>query len=258
VSRGFRTSINFAGQSHLSQEGIDVKIRTLASIALALAILAAAGLWTLTTLLPRVRPKSALEKAAVSGSPEELRREVRLLGGGVNGMDGHGFTVLDWAARTGRVDAIHELVHAGADPNLRDLGPNQWTPLLHAVHKGQLGSVRALIADGAEVDGANPKGITPLMLACSQGEAEIVDELLARGADPYLKQRGDETALTYAMTDGNRRVIRALLRKAPDLRLTGSWEGVVARLLARMRGQSDILAQLNRPAKPGKPAETAR
>lgn len=226
-----------------------MKIRILAAIALALAVLAAAVLWTLSTLLPRVRPKTPLETAAVSGSPEELRQEVRLMGG-VNATDGHGFTPLDWAARTGQTELIRELVREGADPDLRDDGPNGWAPLHHAVHKGRLEAVRALLAAGAHVDAgaSRSNGITPLMLACAQGEPEIVDTLLAAGADPHAKQRGDETALTYAMTTGNRRVIQALLHKAPDLRLTDSWEGGLARILARMRGQSDILAQLNRPA----------
>lgn len=233
-----------------------MKIRILASIALTLAALAVAALWTLRTVLPRVRPRTPLERAAVSGSPEELRREVRVMGG-VNAMDGHGFTPLDWAARTGRTDAIAGLVREGADPDLRDDGPNGWAPLHHAVHKGQLRAVLALLAAGAHVDAAATRssGITPLMLACAQGEPEIVDVLLAAGADPHVRQRGEETALTYAMTTGNRQVIEALLQKAPDLRLTDSWEGGLARILARVRGQSDILARLDRPAKQ---AEAAR
>ena len=223
-----------------------MKIRILASIALVLAILAAAGLWVITSLLPRPRPEGPVEKAVAGGSAEELRRELAVHPADVE--DSHGFTALDWAARTGRIDAIRELIRAGADLNGRDHGPNGWTPLLHAVHKGELGSVRALIEAGADVNRQNPRGITPLMLASSQGEAEVVDELLAADADPRARQVGGETALTYAMTDGNGRVIRALLRKAPDLRLNDSWEGDLARLLARIRGQSDVLARLRPPA----------
>jgi hypothetical protein len=225
-----------------------VKIRILASIALTLAVLAAAAFWALTTVLPRLRPKTSLETAATQGSPEELRREVRLLGG-ANGMDEHGFTPLDWAARMGRTDVIGELVREGADPDLRDEGPNGWAPLHHAVHKGQLGAVRALLAAGAHVDAgaSHSNGITPLMLAAAQGEGEIVEALLAAGADPHAEQAGEETTLTYAMTTGDRRVILALLRKAPDLHLTHSWKGRVARLLARVRGQSDILERLRHP-----------
>src|SRR3954447_15190902 len=162
--------------------GADVKIRILASIALTLAVLAAAALWTLRTVLPRVRPKTPLERAAVSGSSEELRREVRIMGG-VNAMDGHGFTPLDWAARTGRTDVIRELVREGAAPDLRDEGPNGWAPLHHAVHKGQPAAVRALIAAGADPNRRGDNGLTPLMLAAAQGEPEIVEDLLAAGAD---------------------------------------------------------------------------
>ncbi len=42
-------------------------------------------------------------------------------------------------------------------------------------------------------------------------------------------------------------MIESLLRKAPDLRLTDSWEGAFARVLARLRGQRDILKRLNQP-----------
>jgi len=202
-----------------------VKIRILASAALALFV--AVGLWLL------------------SSPPRERSESAPRLRGGVNGLDARGFSALDWAARNGRTDAIRELVREGADPNLRDDGPNRWPPLLHAVHKGQLASVRSLVTAGADVNGDNPRGLTPLMLACAQGEAEIVDELLADGADPRRSQLGGETALMYAMTEGDRRVIGSLLRKAPDLRLGDSWKESFARFLARLRGQSDVLARLD-------------
>ncbi|HEX4963323.1 MAG TPA: ankyrin repeat domain-containing protein [Thermoanaerobaculia bacterium] len=226
-------------------------IRVLAFFALGFAMLAFVGLWILRSL-PRPHPRAPLEVAAVNGSREELRRELAVRPGA---WGSEGLGALIWASRTGRADSIAELVHAGVDPNQQDSGPNNWTPLLHAVHKGQLGALHALIAAGADPNKPNPKGITPLMLACSQGEAEIVDALLAAGADPYARQKGDETALTYAMTQGNGRVIRTLLRKAPNLRLTDSWEGHLARLLARFRGQRDVLRLLNQP--PAAPAVTA-
>ena len=124
-------------------------IPVLGSVLLVLVVLAVLGPWTAKTLLPRARPESALERVAATGSPVELRRELRLRGD-PNAKDPRGFTVLDWAARTGQAAAIAELVRAGADPDLRDSGPNGWTPLHHAAHKGQLGAVRALLAAGAD------------------------------------------------------------------------------------------------------------
>jgi hypothetical protein len=214
--------------------------------ALALAMMAVTGIWALKVLRPRPQPEGAVEQAVAGGSVDELRRA--LAAHPADAEDAHGFTPLDWAARTGRTDAIRELIRAGADPDGQDHGPNGWTPLEHAVHKGELGAIRALLAAGARVDApSSGKGLTPLMLAAAQGEPAIVDTLLAAGADPHAVQAGGESALTYAMTTGNRRVILALLRKAPDLRLADSWEGHLARLLAHVRGQGDLLALLDRP-----------
>ena len=225
-----------------------MKIQTLATpaaIALVAATLAAAGLWTVTSLLPRTHPEGPVEQAVASGSPDELRRALALHP--VDAEDSHGFTVLDGAARAGRTEAIRQLVRAGADPDGRDHGPNGWVPLEHAVHKGQLGSVHALLAAGADPDGRSDNGLTPLMLAAAQSEPEIVEALLAAGADPRLAQENGQTALTCAVTSGDERVIRALLRRAPELRLERSWRGRVARLLAHLRGQSRLLAELQHP-----------
>src|ERR1700681_513300 len=204
-------------------------------------MLGAGGLGILSPL-PRARPHTPLAVAAASGSPKELRRELAIHPG-VRG--GESLDAVIWASRSGRTDSIAELVHAGVDPNQQDSGPNGWPPMIHAVHKNQLGSVRALLAAGAEPDLANPDGLTPLMLAAAQGEGDIVEELLASGADPRLKQPGGETALTYAATEADSRCIKALLHRAPDLRLGDSWKDWLAPRLARLRGRREVVALLD-------------
>ena len=216
-------------------------IRVLAFLALGLAMLAAVGLWLLTSR-PRARPQTPLAVAAASGSREELKRELAVHPG-IQGSEGLG--ALIWASRTGREDSIAELVHAGVDPNQQDSGPNGWPPLMHAIHKDQLGSVRALLSAGAEPDLASPNGLTPLMLAAAQGEGEIVEELLATGADPRLKQPGGETALTHAVTAADARCVKALLGRAPDLRLGDTWEDWLAPKVARLRGRREVVTLLN-------------
>jgi len=212
------------------------------------AVIALFGFGVLFAWLPRARPESPLGQAAVTGSVEELRRQVNLRGGadGVDGKDARGFTALDWAARTGRTDAIAELVRAGADPELHDSGPNGWTPLLHAVHKGQFGSVRALLAAGAAVDGRGDNGVTPLMQAAAQGEPKIVEELLRAGADPRLRGPIGWTVLEQAVANGHPDVVDALLRKDPGLRLGTSPKVWVVRALAWAQGRSNLLARIDR------------
>ncbi len=216
--------------------------RVVAFLGLGLALLAAAGLWFLT-VLPRARPRTPLAVAAARGSAEELRRELAIHPG-IQASEG--LEALVWASRSGRTESIAELARAGVDPNQQDSGPNGWPPLMHAVHKNQLESVRALLSAGAEPDRANPDGLTPLMLAAAQGEGEIVEELLANGADPRLRQPGGETALTYAATEADARCVKALLGRAPDLRLGTTWKDWLAPRLARLRGRTEVVALLNR------------
>jgi ankyrin repeat protein len=223
-----------------------VKIRILASAALMLAALAAAGLWTLKTLLPRARPEGPLEKAVAGGSTEELRRELAVHPADLE--DRHGFTALDWAARTGKTASIHELVRAGANLNGWDHGPNGWTPLLHAVHKGQLGSVRALIAAGADPNVRGENGLTPLMLAAAQGEPEIVEELLTAGANPRLRGPVRWTALEQAVANAHPEVVDVLMRKDPGLRLGNGPRGWAIRAMAWAQGHPEAFDRIDQRA----------
>ncbi len=73
------------------------------------------------------------------------------------------------AARSGDARQIRALIAGGADPNAFDAGGNEWTPLLHAVHKHQLGSAEALLEAGADPNRAAPGGLTPLEMAAGYG-----------------------------------------------------------------------------------------
>ncbi len=238
-------SVCFVKQSDLTEviEEIRVKKVPVLAVFLVVFVLAAAGFWTLA-LLRRARPEPPLERAAVSGSVEELRRELRRHQG-ANGEDASGFTALDWAVRAGKTDAIHELVQEGADPELRDSGPNGWTPLLHAVHKNQLESVRALLTAGAAPDARGDNGVTPLMLAASQGEPEIAEELMRAGADPRLRGPLRSTALERAVAHGHSEMVAALLRRHPELRLGDGPRAWAFRGLAWAQGRSEVLDRLD-------------
>lgn len=112
-------------------------------------------------------------------------------------FEAHPLTPLITAAREGDVPMIRTLAAKGADPN-EPAGVNDWTPLLHAIHKNQLGSVAALLDAHANPNIASPKGMTPLMMAAGYGQAKIVRLLLARGANPRLADHRGQTALDYA------------------------------------------------------------
>ncbi|HKO58753.1 MAG TPA: ankyrin repeat domain-containing protein [Thermoanaerobaculia bacterium] len=104
------------------------------------------------------------------------------------------------AARAGDVPALRSALSLGADPNATDEGLNGWTPLLHAIHKGQAGSVTVLLDAGADPNHPGRDGATPLTMAAGYGYAPIVRELLRRGADPRLANGKGETARDLALT----------------------------------------------------------
>ena len=54
------------------------------------------------------------------------------------------------AARTGDLAQIDRLLDGGADINAGS-GVNNWPPVIHAIHKGQLGALTHLIDRGALV-----------------------------------------------------------------------------------------------------------
>jgi len=136
------------------------------------------------------------------------------------------------AARNGRVDLIPTLVKNGADPN-EHAGVNGWTPLMHAIHKHQLGSVSALLDAGADINGRSPEGSTALMMAAGYGYVDVVILLLKRGSDAHAELADGSNALTFAVMgapdidrftalDCQGPLIKALLERAPDLKLRGT------------------------------------
>ena len=151
-------------------------------------------------------------------------------------------TAVAAAARKGDIVALRALARAGHDLNAADPGLNHWTPLLHAIHKGQRDSIRVLIAAGADVNRATTDGLSPLEMAAGNAQADIVRTLLAAGADP--REPGVFTAAVAggAMTDierpllgrCNTDVVQALLERAPDLHVPDNGRGHLSLLFARL------------------------
>jgi ankyrin repeat protein len=154
------------------------------------------------------------------------------------------------AARNGDVRALEALLNAGADPNSR-AGVNDWTALLHAIHKHQEGAIRVLLAHGADVNAAGRGGTTPLMMASGYGYAGLVRVLLDAGADPSRTDAHGATALVAAVAGApdidrftlgrcQTDTVRALVEAAPDIRLRGLSGGAAFRI-AELAGCRDVI-----------------
>jgi hypothetical protein len=149
----------------------------------------------------------------------------------------HAELLLDMACRLGRLDLVHLLVEAGADPakapvfavvykgdeeimeyffgqgvngkgvngkgvdvNKKD-GITGWPPIAY-VSRGDKGEhpekVTALIKYGAELNAAGPKGVTALHAAAKAGFVSVLEVLLAAGADTKVLTNAGETPLRLA------------------------------------------------------------
>ena len=100
-------------------------------------------------------------------------------GANVEARDSFGRSPLYAAGVAGRVDAVAALLAAGADANATDADGRGvfWA----ACAARQLETAVAL-ADGADVDAPDARGVTPLQHAIACGHAEVVEFLHASGA----------------------------------------------------------------------------
>lgn len=84
--------------------------------------------------------------------------------------------------------------------------------LRHAAAHGDLATVRALLAAGAELETRNCAGRTALMLAAHGGHTAVVHALWAAGADIDGRDARNWSALMIAAHEGQLSVVQALAR----------------------------------------------
>ena len=84
------------------------------------------------------------------------------------------------------------------------------TPLMLAAFRGDLRSVRRLLAVGADVNAKDGDGMTALMFASHRGYAAVVRELLRRGANIYARARNGWTPKKAAQAGRHHAVVEML------------------------------------------------
>jgi ankyrin repeat protein len=123
------------------------------------------------------------------------------------------------AALTGHVDAVRNLVAAGADINdPGDLG----TPLHAAAFRGDIEIASILIDKGADVNGAkqDQSGVRPLHVAARYNQPEFVKFLLGRAVIDPADVEG-MTPLLFAVRAGYIAVATLLLDNGADVNAIG-------------------------------------
>lgn len=123
-----------------------------------------------------------------------------------------GRTPLLQAASDGRLDILHFLYKAGANPNAR---AENGVGILHlAVTNGNTEIIRFLIERGHDIESCDYHNSRPLHWAArfSLFRSDSVDLLLEKGANPNAKDVFGHTPLHTAVNHGCIETVRTLLR----------------------------------------------
>jgi ankyrin repeat protein len=115
--------------------------------------------------------------------------------------------------------------------------------LIEVVRKGRQGTLKRLLATGADANVKRMGGTTALMFAAKDGNVEIVKALLDAGAKPNTTDSDGDTALIYAALDGRVDAARALLEAGADLNSKNN-KGQTALMSAAMRGRNETAKAL--------------
>jgi ankyrin repeat protein len=118
------------------------------------------------------------------------------------------------AAYNADVQAVRQLLAAGAQPDLRD--EKGYTPLLWASFRAavvdQVPVIEALIAAGADPDAINSSGDSSCLILAAQSGCELAVAALVAGGANVDRQADGVTALMVAARMGEVGVVRLLLQ----------------------------------------------
>lgn len=120
------------------------------------------------------------------------------------------------ACTNGHLEVVKELLRAGADVNAIN---NFQTPLHHLAPAPNASSIAAcLIQHGANVHAEDHFISTPLEMACHHNNPELVEYLLDSGADPTHRDWEGSNALQIAISSNACATVEVLLKRNADYR----------------------------------------
>jgi ankyrin repeat protein len=163
-------------------------------------------------------PRKAALFAAIRAADEKAVAGLSNLRSLVSVTDKYGSTPIMNATLYANVGLMRLLIEQGADVN--HANHDGATALMWGA--GDLAKVRLLIEKGAQVDAQSRLGRTPLLIAATYpGNVEVVRLLLARGAKAAVADVSEETALTSASKRGDAEIVEVLIAAGANLNAGG-------------------------------------
>jgi ankyrin repeat protein len=118
------------------------------------------------------------------------------------------------------------------------------TPLTIAAESGDAGTIRTLLARGADANGKDSHGLTPLVRAARRGNYDAALALLDGGADPNLydsvSTRPAWSPLMNAVHKSQPRIVRLLIERGADVNARSA-DGTSPLALCEQKDIEDML-----------------
>ena len=140
-----------------------------------------------------------------------------------------------------RLARVRALIAEGADVNEAQV--DGMTALHWAAYYDDTATAQLLIDAGADVNATNRYGVPALSLAATNANATLVSALLDAGADPNVALQGGETVLMTAAQTGSVDAVRALLAAGVDPN-AAERRGQTPLMWAANEGHNDIVHTL--------------
>jgi ankyrin repeat protein len=137
---------------------------------------------------------------------------------------------------------VRALLAQGIDVNAPQI--DGMTALHWAAYQDDVEIAELLMRAGANVKAVSRYGVTPLSLACTNGSDVMVERLLKAGADPNAPLPGGETPLMTAARTGSIHPVKVLLAHGATVDSKDDRRGQTALMWAAAEGYAAIVSEL--------------
>lgn len=127
--------------------------------------------------------------------------------------------------KRGDLASVKTLLAAGVDPDAADAEGE--LPLNRALRLNQTEILETLLAAGADVNASEDDGDTPLMVAASVGRVNLVQSLLTKGAEVNAKDDGGHTPLINAAMGAMTKIMPAAIAQSLVSEDNDGWQALL-------------------------------
>ena len=97
--------------------------------------------------------------------------------------------------------------------------------MIQAAERGEVVTVRQLLADGARINARDQRGRSALLAATQRNQVEAARFLIQEGADVNAKDFIQDTPFLYAAAEGRIEILKMTLAAGADLKDTNRYRG---------------------------------